>query len=149
MALPLGAVHEFLGRQLRLIELIGGQDEATLLSNEGLRRRSAGGQGSCDVGEHLVRESARARSSPLARAGRGAESPFLEDGGLHPWLKAHQCLARIGYTGKQSAAQFFEGADCCGALLVSLFGYRTLRLSLAGLGVDEEPALLPTAIRRS
>jgi hypothetical protein len=39
MALTLVAVQEFLGRQLRLSELIGGQDATTLLLNEGLTRR--------------------------------------------------------------------------------------------------------------
>ena len=89
-----------------------------------------------------------ARTAPLAIAWEGTDSDLRARGALQAVLKGGQGLLGIGFTGKRSAAELLKGWASWSLRLSQRLS--TVRCAWGGamLGVDEEPALLHTAIAR-
>src|SRR5688572_5669436 len=104
MSLPFVSVKHLLGRQLGLVQCVGGQDEITLLVNERLTGRDPRGQGGFDRGDARVGLCAGARSPSLPIAWRGADGARVEERGLQVLRKTRQRLSGIRFTGKGRAA---------------------------------------------
>src|SRR5215468_4649368 len=92
--------------------------------------------------------TAGAWSPSFAIPWRGANAARRQEGGLQPLRKGCEGLLRIGLTGTSGTAEFLEGFDFLFTVRAQLFVHRTLRRQLAGLRVDEDPALLNSAIAR-
>jgi hypothetical protein len=134
-------------RQLGLVKFIGGQNKAAMLVDKGLSGRHGGGQGPLDLVHDLVGLRISPRASLLAIARLRTHRARVQEGGLQPLRKRHQRLPRIRFTRKGGAAPFLQGFDFLGTLLAALLVDGTLRLRLAGLRGDKEPALVYAAIR--
>src|SRR5262249_31980066 len=98
------AFQDRLRWQLGGIELIGGQDETTLLVNAGLAGREGRGQGPVDLVEHLVGWRPVSGASPFAIAGYNAHRARGEKRGLQVLLEGHKRLTRIRFARKGSTA---------------------------------------------
>src|SRR5918999_3187354 len=121
------------------------EDETTLLVDERLTDGDPRGLDPVDLVPHWLRGSALAWASPLAIAGYGADGALGQERGLQALRKGRKSLLRIGFTGKGRAAQFLESFDFLLTVLEQLLVDRALRLRLAGLRVDQNPALLHPA----
>jgi hypothetical protein len=131
-----------------LVTFVGGQDDTTVLVDEGLSGRARGGQGPLDLVDHLVGLRVSPRTSPVATARLRAHRAGGQECGLHPLLNSSQGLPRLRFTGTGGAAQFLQGLAFLGTRLAERLVDGTLRLRLAGLSVEEDPALGAAAVRR-
>ena len=69
MYLAFVACQQLLRWQLGGVEFVGGQDETTVLVDEGLPGGEHGGQSSIDLVDHLVGSSVWSKSAPCAKWG--------------------------------------------------------------------------------
>jgi hypothetical protein len=76
---PCVSVEHLLGRQRRLIQFIGGQDETPVLIDQRLTRREGGGEGAFDRLDHSGGLGVWTRSPPLAIARCGTYSDRGEE----------------------------------------------------------------------
>ena len=115
-----------------------------MLVNEGLMGCDPHGQCAVELIHDLVRGRALAWAPSLGIAWKKADGALDQAGGLQALCKGRQGLLRIGGTGKACAG--LEGFDFLRTVFQQLFVHSALRLRLTRLGVDEDPALLDTAI---
>ena len=117
-----------------------------MLVDARLSGRKRGGQGPFDLIDDLVRLLALLRAAPFPIVGHGAHRTGGQERGLKILRKSRQRLPCISFTRKAGAAQFLPGFAVLVTLLAELLVDGALGLRLAGLGVDQEPALLNAAV---
>jgi hypothetical protein len=119
-----------------------------VLVNERLPDRHSRGEDSCELGHDLVWLRVWTGASTLAITGDRADGALVQVRDLQPVLKGRQRLLGIRFTGKRGVAEMLEGFACSRSFGEQVLVHRALRLTLAGLRVDEAPAVLDLAIRR-
>lgn len=148
MHLAFIAFQHRLRRQVGGVELMSGQDETTLLVNEGLAGREGRGQGPVDLVDHLVGLWPLSGASPCAIAGQSAHRARAQRRGLQILLEGPKCLTGISVTRQGGTASWLKGFDFLVTLLAPRLVDGALRWRLAGLGVHQEPALLHATVGR-
>jgi hypothetical protein len=148
MRLAVVAFQQLLRGQWSGVACVGGQDDTTVLVDAGLSGRTRGGQGPRALGAQLSGLHALSGASPRAIAGRHAHGARPQNRGLPVLREGGKRLTRIGFARNGDAASLLQGVDCLVTLLAQLLVNGALCSSLAGLGVDEAPALLHAAVGR-
>ena len=117
-----------------------------MVVDECLTGRDPRGQGSINRGDHLGGLGAWPRAPSLSIAWHGRDRTRLEARRLSAFCKTGECLLGIGFTGKRGPAQLLARFACPVAVLEHLCVDRALRLGLAMLRVDQDPALRHTTV---
>jgi hypothetical protein len=142
------AIEHGLGRELALVQFVRRENKTAVLVNARLTVREPRSQSPGDMVDHLSRLGLRAWAPPLSIVGRGADGAVVEKCGLQACHKTCERLLGICFTSKRGPAQRLKGFDFLVTLLAPLLVDSALGLGLALLGIDEDPALCHTAIRR-
>jgi hypothetical protein len=142
------ACDQRLGGSPGVVECMGGAEEATLLVDKRLPGSACGGEGPFDTGDDLVGVDARARSPPLARAGRGAQGDLVQDRRRHAGATGRKGLRGIHCTGNGRAAQCLAGGHGFVPVRAQLFVSRAPGWRVAVLRVDAPPAWRASASGR-
>ena len=135
-------------RQVGGVERMRGQDDTTLLVNEGLAGSEGRGPGPVDVVDHLVGWCPLSGASPCAIAGQRAHRARAQNRGLQIRLEGPTCLTGLRFTRTGGTASVLNGFDCLGTRPAPRLVDGALCWRLAGLGGHQEPALLHATVGR-
>lgn len=148
MRLACGACHQCLRWPWGGGACVGGQDDTPVRGEAGWSGRTRGGQGPLAVVDQRLGLHALSGASPCAIAGRRAHGAGPQNRGRHVRRAGRTRLTRLGFARPGDAASCLPGVDVLGTRLAPWLVNGALGWSLAGLGVDEDPAWRHAAVRR-